>query len=146
MIEWSAVAPGDVVKSVKDGRAWEVVEKRQDGKVTIRNGAKVFTIPVSGEVEVIATKDEMMAAATASVKIVMPGAVTISVQNSDGVWTCPNTYPDAGVLQSHAFVMHGKKLTETDLIDMLGQHRAWHDASDVHKPHIHTKDFWRDRS
>jgi hypothetical protein len=146
MVRWADVGVGDVVIGAKDKKAWEVTKKGPGEEVTIQNGERSYTFAPSGEVERLATASEMVAAAQASVKIVMPGAVTIAEQGPDKVWVCPNTYPDAGSLLSHLFVMHGKKLTETDLIGMLGEHRAWHDKHDVQKPHIHDKDFWRDRA
>lgn len=146
MTNWAEVGVGDVVIGRKDRKAWEVVKKGPGAEVTIQNGDRSYTFAPSGEVEVLATAAEMVAAAQASVKIIMPGAVTIAVQGEDKVWTCPPTYPDAGTLQSHAYVMHDKKLTETDLIVMMGEHRAWHEKSDVQKPHIHVKDYWKDRA
>jgi len=143
MTNWSLVGPGDVVLGAKDQKAWEIVRKLPDGTTTIRNGEREYTFVPTGKVDLIATRDELIAAAEAAVKVTMPGSVEIMRQDPETkLWTCPNTFPDAGVLQSHAFVLHGKRLSENPLPDMLAEHKAWHDANDVATPHIHVKDWY----
>lgn len=146
MVDWSEVGPGDIVMGAKDKKAWEVQSKLPDGTTTIKNGERQYTFVPSGRVDMIATADEVLAAAEAAIKISMPGSVEVAVQNTETkLWMCPNSYPDVGSLQSHAYVLHTKKLEEGPLPDMLAEHRRWHDQNDIALPHVHTKDFYRNR-
>jgi hypothetical protein len=140
---WSEVKPGDVVRGARDGKAWEVL-RRNGSEVTIRNEKREFTFAPTGPVEMIATADEMMAAAEAAIKIIMPGSVQIAQQDTETkVWYCPNTYPDAGSAQSHMFIMHGTKSKETDILAILAEHRKWHDDNVQVHPHVHSDKFWK---
>lgn len=143
MTDWSLVGTGDVVLGAKDKKPWEVVRKAPDGTTTIRNGDREYTFVPFGRVDVIATAAEVLAAAEAAIKVTMPGSVEIMRQDPETkLWTCPNAFPDAGVLQSHAYVLHGKRLEESPLPDMMAEHLRWHEANDVATPHIHTKDWY----
>ncbi len=143
--DWSEVRVGDVVLGAKDGKPWEVIRRGEGSEVTIKNDAKrEYTFAPSGNVTIIATADEIMAAAEASVKIAMPGSVEVArLDNETGVHKCPNTFPDAGSAQAHCYVMHGKRSTATGILDILAEHKGWHEASQTYRPHVHTKDFYR---
>jgi hypothetical protein len=143
---WSQVQVGDVVLGARDRQAWEVVEKSDDGTTKIQNSkGRGYTFVPFGEVDVIATGEEISALAEVTVRTIMPGSVEIMRQDKEnGLWVCPNAYPDAGVIQAHSFVLHGKRLKESPLPDMMAEHNAWHEANDIATPHIHTKD-WRNR-
>lgn len=146
MTLWSEVVPGDVVRGARDGKAWEVL-RREGPDVTIQNGEKKFTFAPSGEVELIASRDEMLAAAQAAVKVVLPGSITIGTVDPDTkVWTVPKTYPEVGSLQAHLFVLHGARSTETDILAMLAEHRTWHERNKVQHAHIHDENFWKENA
>ena len=146
LVDWVKVGVGDVVKGAKDGLAWTVLSRGEDGSVTIENGKRRHTLMLSGPVEVIWTADEFRAAAEAAVKVMMPGSVEICVQDTESkLWTAPNAFPDAGSLLAHALVLHGKILSEKPLPDMHAEHSAWHSEGDIATPHVHVKDWYRKR-
>jgi hypothetical protein len=143
MDDWSTVRQGDVVLGAKDGKAWEVIEKFDDGRVTIKNSEKrQYTLPVSGPVQIIATAAEIMAAAEATVKITLPGSEVVArIDNVTGVHRCPPTFREAASAQAHCYVLHGKRSTATNILDILAEHTRWHAANDSLRPHVHVKDF-----
>lgn len=146
MSNWTEVGVGDVIKGARDGKAWEVIEKGHGAEVVIEREGRRYKFAPSGEVEILATAEEMVGAATASVKIILPGAVTVSVRDEDKVWTCPRSYPDVGTLQAHAFILHGKKLTEADKLSMMAEHAGLHEQGGVQHPHVHDRNFWKEHA
>lgn len=144
MTDWAEVKPGWQVLGKKDGKAWMVDAVHPDGKVTISRARKSFTVPVSGEVTVIATAAELHAAATLAVKVILPGAEELATKGPDNVWRAPNAWRDPGSLLAHTYVMHGRRVEEAPLPDMVVQHREMHaDGLTLHVHHIHTPDWYK---
>lgn len=147
MTDWREIIPGDVIQG-KDNHAWDVIGIDGDRISLTRAGAKPFvgTRP-KGPVTRLLTMRQVQTRALALVEDRLGGEVTAVTRDSD-LYLVPVEYSEPGTLHAHVYLLHGRRLTDTDHLPTLQQeHAAFHAPRMKHGmsyvEHHHTPDFAR---
>jgi hypothetical protein len=146
--DWADVQEGDLVVG-KDGYTWTVTAK--DGpQVTLeREGREPFTGRPTGPVQFIDSGKAEMERAVAIGQVVLGGEVVARHSGSrENPWLVPVTFPDAGSMLAHIYLLHGKVISDEGMTlrALIKEHDDLHREKGVgYQHHHHDPDFHKAR-
>lgn len=147
---WSAIEVGDIL-SIPQGsktRVWTVTEIQGSSVTVERDDGFKHTGQPTGEVQVISSGAEARQMAIASTQVWLGGEVVAIEDN--GIHLVPSTYPDPASLLSHAYLLHGVSLAETEMALLIRKHEWLHRPENKVKgtfvEHNHDPEFYRHRA
>lgn len=143
--DWADVVEGDLIVG-KDKYTWVVTAKKGNQVTIEREGREPFTGAPSGPVEFIDSSRAEQERAIALSQVVLGGQVVARHSGSREVpWLTPVTFPDAGSMLSHIYLLHGIVGDgEATLRALIKQHDDLHRDKGVgYQHHHHDPDFYK---
>lgn len=146
-VDWSKIRVNDVVQSGKTGLIYRVDQITGDGVTLWRNGSTTTLKSPKGRVQRVLSPSSIERSEQRSDQVRLGGRRTATAGQEDGIYQVPVEYSDPGSLRAHVYLLHGRKMQDSDYLPgLIAEHVALHRPENKALEwvaHHHNPDFLR---